>query len=125
METPVASTPVTAGLKTRQRCSWTAEEKSAWVAEWEKSGETLSEFSRQNDLPLATLSLWLKQLRGPTAGTSEAGGFVEIPAPVASGNATAGAVRECVRVRIADRLELEVPVGADAAWVAQLVRTLC
>jgi transposase-like protein len=122
METSVASTPAAAGLKTRQRCSWTAEERAAWVSDWEKSGETLTEFCRQNDLPAASLSLWAKQLRGPTTGTSEPGAFVEIPAP--SEPAPRPIARDCVTLRLADRLALEIPVGADAAWVAQLVKTL-
>jgi hypothetical protein len=29
-----------------------------------------------------------------------------------------------VTLRLAERLALEIPVGADAAWVAQLVKTL-
>lgn len=44
------------GTKYRPRCTWTVEEKGAWVADWEKSGQTLSEFCRLNDLSGPTLN---------------------------------------------------------------------
>jgi len=69
------------------------------------------------------LSQWVKQLRGPTTGTSEPRAFVEVPS-LASEPAPRLATRDCVTLRLAERLALEIPVGADAAWVAQLVKTL-
>jgi transposase-like protein len=129
METSVAGTPATAGVKTRQRCNWTAEEKAAWVAEWEKSGETMSEFSRQNDLPSATFNLWVRQFRGPTIGTSEAGALVELPiaAPadlaVSAGTATTEPV-VIARIRLPSGAIVEFTAGMELAVLAQLIRSL-
>ena len=115
------------GTKYRPRCTWTAEEKEAWVADWEKSGQTLSEFARQNDLPSPTLSLWVRQLRGPSSGTSEAGPLVEITAPAAEPVVHAEPVRPATaanviaRLRLADGTAIEV---LDAAVLVPLIRSL-
>ena len=81
-----APTPVapTAATKPRTRVNWTPAERSEWLALFEKSGQSVNEFCRANDLPPATLSLWRQSQAGTSAGT-EGGELVEIsPAALTS-----------------------------------------
>jgi len=50
-----------AARKPRTRVNWTPAERSKWLALFEKSGRSVSEFCRANDLPPPTLSLWGSQ----------------------------------------------------------------
>lgn len=44
-------------MKPRTRISWSAEEKREWSSLFDRSGKSVAEFCRDNDLPPATLSL--------------------------------------------------------------------
>jgi transposase-like protein len=69
------------GPKARTRSCWTAEERVDWVNIFERSGKTVAKFCRDNGLADATLSLWRRQLRGPSPEEREAGGFIEVALP--------------------------------------------
>lgn len=108
--------------KPRRRVNWTAAERAEWLAMLEKSGQSVSEFCRTNDLPPATLSLWRSQKKGDagSAGDEENGTLVEIPAAtLVSAQSTAG-----VRMHLPSGLRLEVPSGIDPTWVGVLVKSL-
>jgi transposase-like protein len=47
--------------KPRTRVIWTPAERAEWLALFEKSGQSVSELCRANDLVPATLSLWRQQ----------------------------------------------------------------
>jgi len=76
--------------KPRTRVNWTATEKADWLALYEKSGQSVSEFCRTNDLPTATLSAWRSQQKtGVIVGADdEPSTLVEIPAAALVGGPT-------------------------------------
>jgi transposase-like protein len=104
--------------KTRTRCAWTPDEQAAWMRLLEESGKGLAEFCRENGLPESTMSLWRKRLRQPTADARDEE-FIEVSLPTAPG---VGAMRETTAtIRFGREVALEVPIGADPAWIAELV----
>ena len=107
--------------KTRAR--WTPEERAEWVRLLEQSGQGLSEFCRENDLPESTVSRWRKQLREPAAVASGENAFIEVELTSAP---SVAAVTPASRVtlRLAGGVSLAVPVGTDPTWLAALVRQL-
>lgn len=113
----------TATVKPRTRCSWSPEERAEWVALFEHSGQSLSQFCRDNDLPVPTLSAWRAQLREPA--TEEDTGFIEVPLTQVAAVATAPAQRvsPSIQLRIG-AVELSVAAGTDPAWLATLIRSL-
>jgi transposase-like protein len=108
----------------RQRVTWSTQERIDWVRMFNKSGKSMSEFCRENDLPEATLALWRKQLRGPDS--AETGALVQISTtPLQSMAPTAPpADGVALRVRLPCGTELEVASGADVPWFASIVRAL-
>ena len=110
---PVATKP-------RTRVNWTPAERAEWLALFEKSGQSVSEFCRANDLPPATLSLWRQSQAGPSTGP-EGGELVEI-SPAALMN-TAGA-RAAVTIRLPGGITLETTADAEPAWLGALVKNL-
>jgi transposase-like protein len=105
--------------KPRTRVNWTAAERAEWLAMFEKSGQSVSEFCRTNDLPPATLSLWRNQQKGDTR-TDDEGGLVEIPAAALIGTQNTTAVR----MQLLNGVRLEVVTGTDPAWLGALLKTL-
>jgi transposase-like protein len=104
--------------KTRTRCAWTSDEQAEWMRLLEESGKGLSEFCRENGLPESTVSLWRKRLRQPTTDARDEE-FIEVsrlaqPSVSAVRGATA-------TIWLERRVALDIPVGADPAWVADLV----
>ena len=109
-----------AATKPRTRVNWTPAERAEWLAMYEKSGQSVSEFCRANDLPPATLSLWRQSQAGTSAGT-EGGELVEIsPAALAS----AVGRRVTVTIRLPGGIVLETGADADPAWLGALVKNL-
>ena len=119
----------TAGEK-RTRITWSPEERAEWLWLFEQSGKTAAEFCRSNGLSPATLSLWRSQLPEPI--DEPAGGLVEVkpilqspppapaPASVPARHTTDG--RAVAQLPSGSRIE--VPIGADAAWLRELLQTL-
>ena len=104
--------------KTRTRCAWTPDEQAEWMRLLEESGKSLSEFCRENGLSESTVSLWRKRLRQPT---TDANGeeFVEVSLPTAP---SVGVMRgTTATIRLGREVALELPIGADPAWIAELV----
>jgi transposase-like protein len=109
-----------AAAKPRTRVNWTPAERAEWLAMYEKSGQSVSEFCRANDLPPATLSLWRSQSQGSGSNTEE-GGLVEIP--------VASLVNEpdrapAVTMQLPNGVRLELFAGTDAAWLGALLKVL-
>jgi transposase-like protein len=110
---PVAAKP-------RTRVNWTPAERAEWLAMYEKSGQSVSEFCRANDLPPATLSLWRSQQQSGTTSTDD-GALVEIPV------ASLVTERDCTprtKVVLPNGVGLELVVGTDPAWLGALLKVL-
>src|ERR1700683_1825376 len=103
----------------RARVTWSAEERVDWVRMFERSGKSLADFCRENDLPDATLSLWRRQLRGPEPATEESP-LVEVTMPASSSPLK----RPALRAKLPCGIELEVESGTDAQWLAGVLRAL-
>jgi transposase-like protein len=114
------ATPLAA--KPRTRVNWTAAEKADWLALCEKSGQSVSEFCRTNDLPPATLSAWRGQQKtGVSVGADdEPSTLVEIPAAALVG----GRLNAVVRMRLPSGVRIEVASGTDPVWFGALLSTL-
>jgi transposase-like protein len=108
---PVAARP-------RTRVNWTPAERAEWLAMYEKSGQSVSEFCRANDLPPATLSLWRSQQQSGGGGTKN-GTLVEIPVTsLVAQDRTPGA-----KVHLPNGVRLDL-VGTDPAWLGALLKVL-
>jgi transposase-like protein len=103
-----------------------AEEQQKLLRLLERSGQSQKQFCREHGVALSSLTFWLRQSRRSARGSSS-GALVEVPAIVAS-RATLGDTGRfaprSVEVRLPNRLELNVEVGTDCAWVGQLLREL-
>jgi transposase-like protein len=117
--TLTVATQLQSTAKPRTRVNWTPAERSEWLALFGKSGQSVSEFCRTNDLPPATLSLWCSQQKGEI-GTNDVGGLVEIPAATLVGTQNAAAVR----MQLPNGVRLEVVVGTDTTWFGAMLKTL-
>jgi transposase-like protein len=78
MTNAAMSVAAPAATKLRTRVNWTPAERSEWLALFDKSGQSVSEFCRANDLAPVTLSLWRSQQQSGAANTEDSG-LVEIP----------------------------------------------
>jgi transposase-like protein len=103
----------------RQRMNWSPEERVDWVRMLERSGQSVAEFCRANDLPEATLSLWRSKLRGPETPVDESP-LVEVPLPPVSVPKKGMALR----ARLPGGIELEVASGTDVQWLVGVLRAL-
>jgi transposase-like protein len=107
--------------KPRTRVNWTAAEKADWLALYEESGQSVSEFCRTNDLPPATLSAWRSQQKGDAGSPigDESGALIEVSAA-----ALLEAPIAPVRMDLPCGVPLEVPTGTDPVWLGALLKTL-
>jgi transposase-like protein len=103
----------------RARVTWSTEERADWVRMFEKSGKSLTDFCRENDLPDATMSLWRRQLRGAEPAIEEPP-LVEVTMPMTNLLVN----RPALRARLPGGIELEVESGTDAQWLAGVLRAL-
>ena len=109
-------------IKTRtRRRRFSAEERAQWVELYERSGQSLREFSGEHDLIQSNLSRWRRQWRAAANGKRGSGSFVEV-------NVTASplqpAAAAAVRVCLSGGMTMEVTGGTDALWLAQVLRAL-
>ena len=103
-----------------------AEERQRLLALFERSGQTLKQFSREHDVALSSLTFWRSHARRSTPGKRE-GALVQIPATVVTPAALGRPepfLPGAVEIRLPNRVELSVPVGTDSAWVGELLRGL-
>lgn len=87
-------------------------------ARQERSGLTLSEFARREDLVLATLYWWRRRLRDAEGTASPSVSFTEVSAVVAAG------VGRGFEVVLDGGTTVRVPEGFDAASLRVLLETL-
>jgi hypothetical protein len=110
-------------IKPKSRFTWTASDRSEWLDLFRGSRQSAAQFCHETGLPQATLSLWLNQQALAEAREACESEFVEVSftAPTAALPAPAAAV-PAVTVHWPNGTRLEVNMGADAAWVGQLLR---
>ena len=108
-------------MKTRtRRRRFSAEERAQWVELYERSGQSLREFSGEHDLIQSNLSRWRRQRRAAANGKRGSGSFVEVNVTASPPPAVAAAVRVC----LSGGMTMEVTGGTDALWLAQVLRAL-
>jgi transposase-like protein len=108
--------------KTRtQRRRFSAEERAQWVEMYERSAQSLREFSSEHGLIESNLSRWRRHLRAAANGKRGRGSFVEVSV---SASAPQPAVAAPVRVCLCGGMTMEVTSGTDALWLAQVLRAL-
>jgi transposase-like protein len=100
-------------LKPRPRVNWTAQERAEWLALFGKSGQTVVEFCRENELSKTTLSYWLRRERTSQRAQSA---LVELPASIVSTVAAAGGA---VKMHLAGGARVEIEPGTDPLWLGQ------
>lgn len=103
-----------------------AEERQKLLALFERSGQTLKRFCRDHDVALSSLTFWRSQARRSAPGKLK-GALVEVAATVvhpAALRRPAPFLPDSVEIRLPNRVELNVSVGSDSAWVGQLLREL-
>jgi len=102
----------------RQRRQFSAEDRGRWIEQYQRSGQSVREFCRDNALCQSSLSRWLRQRRAATQVRHHEGSLVEVRvAPVADSAAS-------VKVRLPGGVTMEVASGTDAAWLAGVLRAL-
>jgi transposase-like protein len=108
--------------KTRiQRRQFSAEERAQWVELYERSGQSLRQFSGEHGLVQSNLSRWRRQLRAATTGKRGSGSFVEVSVTASPPQPVSAAP---VRVCLSGGMTMEVTSGTDALWLAQVLRAL-
>jgi transposase-like protein len=106
--------------KPRTRVNWTPAERAEWLSIFEKSGHSVTEFCRANDLPSATLSLW-RQQQAATGPIAEGGELVEIASTTLM---AASAAKPLVTIRVPGDVAIEVSAPTDPKWLGALVKQL-
>lgn len=105
----------------RVRLSTTPEERAEWVRLFETSGKSPAEFCRELGLAESTFAVWRRQVREANEPVT----FTDVPQPLVEAVLAAGdPAPATVKVCLAGGTILEVPVGTDAAWLAQILGSL-
>lgn len=126
--TTAAALTATAKTKTRTRTCWTAQDKIECLALFAQSGLNAAEFCRQLGMSAATFSLWRRAAHGAVPPPVEsAPGFAQVclSAPEPRVRPLEPTVAPAVvMIHLPGATKLAAPVGADPAWLAQLVKSL-
>jgi len=110
----------------RPQRKYSAKDRRRLLKLYEGRGGSQKQFAREQDIPISTLSYWVRRSARESAATQ--GAMVEIPTRklgVARACPTLhGAAAGSVDIRLPNHLELRVSAGTDAQWVAELLRGL-
>jgi len=93
------------------------EEKAQYLALFERSGKSVSAFCLEQGLCEQTFYYWRKRVRPDAILPAVKAGFAEVAVEAAG-------VSPSIIVHLNTSVLLEVPVGADPAWVGRLVGEL-
>jgi hypothetical protein len=121
MTTTSPDVPAPAIKARPRRRRWrTAEAKAECVALFHESGLSQRDFARQQKMPAANLSRWVRRERkGKTGRTNaEEGPLVELSLPDSANRPGA------VAIHVPGGLRLEVLPGTDLAWLGRLLESL-
>lgn len=104
-----------------------AEERRRWVGMYERSGQTLKAFCIENGLALSTLTLWLRQVRGPATRRRSLGAMIEVAMPHPSASiplGVRGRLETAVTIHLSSNLRVEVAANTDVTWLGELLTLL-
>lgn len=104
----------------RQRRQFSAEDRRRWVKLYERSGQSVREFCRDNAVCQSSLSRWLRQRRAGSDERGQEGSLVEVRVTPALSTAAAASVRVC----LPGGVTMEVAGGTDARWLARVLSAL-
>jgi transposase-like protein len=62
---------------TKRRLQFSAEDRRQWIEQYERSGQSVRDFCRDNPLCQSSLSRWLRQRRAATDKLYQKGSLVE------------------------------------------------
>jgi transposase-like protein len=104
---------------------WSAPEWAHWVDLFERSGQKLKAFCREQGLAPSTFSYWRRRLR-EVAGADGGKKFVEVRMArrAAAGVPWESAASGLMRIGVPGGIWMEVREGTDASWLAGVVRAL-
>lgn len=113
----------TSGRRQRKR---SAAEQQQLLELYARGGLSQRRFCERHDLPLSTLTYWLRRAR--RRGTTPAGpALVELPVELGAEIASEVALRDTrgmVRIRLPNGLEVRAGSDADVRWVGLLLKEL-
>ena len=113
----------TSGRRQRNR---SAGERQRLLALYGRGGLSQRRFCERHDLPLSTLTYWLRQAR--RCGTAPEGpAVVELPVELGaemSAETALGDAQGLVSIRLPNGLEVRAGSDADVRWVGRLLREL-
>ena len=114
------------GTPGRRQRNRSAGERQRLLALYGRGGLSQRRFCERHDLPLSTLTYWLRQAR--RCGTAPEGpAVVELPVELGaemSAETALGDARGLVSIRLANGLEVRAGSDVDVRWVGQLLKEL-
>lgn len=118
------SRTVRKGPRVRKR---SVQERQRLLALFERSGQSLKRFSREQGVALSTLTFWRRRARESASRRIE-GGLVEVRSVQTDCSvhprSSVPDAPQAVQIRLPNCVELSVLVGTDSAWVGALLREL-
>ena len=122
---PPSSTAVTDSKPGRRR-QWTATEKAEYLVLFAESGVSQAEFCRAMRVPAPTFSQWRRKTQQHGHRAARAPHFAEVcitePSPRAG--AVPALAAPHVVLHLPGGVTCEAPVGADPAWLGQVLKAL-
>jgi transposase-like protein len=104
--------------------NYPAQERRRLLRLFRRSGLSAKRFCQGRGIPVSTLSYWVRKSRDE-AGS---GAMVEVPADAMSGDSLDERIGVpqpgMVEIRLSNQMELRISVGADTAWITELLRGL-
>ncbi len=114
--------PATRGASRPQR-KYSAKDRKRLLKLYEGRGVSQKQFAREQEIPISTLSYWVRQ-----SARERAAAVVEIPVRKLRAATVSQTVENPaaggVDIRLPNQWQLRVLAGTDAKWVAELLRGL-
>lgn len=118
-------TPTARGTNRPQR-RYNAQDRKRLLKLYEGRGGSQKQFAREQNIPISTLSYWVRRSARESAAAPVA--VVEIPGRKLAAARVSQSIQqpatECVDIRLPNQLEVRVSAGIDARWVTELLRGL-
>lgn len=111
----------------RPQRKYSVKDRKRLLRHYERSGVSQKQFAREQDIPISTLSYWVRRTRRESESGAQATVVEIAPRRLRAASASKrieSAVAERVDIRLPNQLELRVPTGTDADWVVELLRGL-
>ena len=110
----------------RRQRKYSAKERKRLLRLFESREVSQKQFARDQGIAISTLSYWVRRSARESAATGV--DVVEIPGrkllAARNGQSIKRPYGDCVDIRLPNQLEVRVPAGTDALWVAELLRGL-